>query len=108
MSEWDSAPKALRQAALRALGLADSASETAIRRAYRRIARQCHLWMADQDWSIEMADTAAELDELLEERRRELARPMRGAVRDQLRRQFDRAEARLRARIAAVRDGIDR
>ena len=60
--------------------------------------------MAERDLASELAGLGVELEELREERRRELARPMRGAVRDQLRRQFDRAEARLRARMAVVRD----
>lgn len=51
---------------------------------------------------MELARLEEELDELLEEKRLNLARPMRGVVRDALQRQFERAEARLRGRIAAL------
>ena len=44
-----------------------------------------------------------ELDDVLEQRRVALARPMRGAERDHLRHQFERQEARLRETIEAVK-----
>ncbi|MCL5960461.1 MAG: hypothetical protein M1358_14330 [Chloroflexi bacterium] len=44
-----------------------------------------------------------ELDDVLEERRVALARPMRGSEKDNLRRQYTRQEARLRERIEAIR-----
>ncbi len=43
-----------------------------------------------------------ELDDVLEERRVALARPMRGSEKDNLRRQYTRQEARLRERIEAI------
>ena len=55
------------------------------------------------DVAVELANSEAELDELLEERRLEMDRPMRGAARDQLRRRYDRAEARLREHITTLR-----
>ncbi len=55
--------------------------------------------------SRELASLETELGELLEERSRELGRPMRRAVRDQLRRKYERLEARLRERIALLREG---
>lgn len=60
--------------------------------------------MTQGDMGVDSAALQAELEELMEERRRQLARPMRGAVRWQLRRRFDRAEERLRAGIAEVAD----
>lgn len=56
----------------------------------------------DRD-SPELARLVADLDELLEERSRELGRPMRGAEREQLRRKYERLEARLRERISELR-----
>ncbi len=50
----------------------------------------------------ELARLEAELEELLEEKRMNMARPMRGMVRDALRRQFERAEERLRVQISAL------
>ena len=44
-----------------------------------------------------------ELAEMLEQRRVDLARPMRGSERDRLRAQFDRQEMRLRETIDAIR-----
>ncbi|MBI4317498.1 MAG: hypothetical protein HY675_03330 [Chloroflexi bacterium] len=43
-----------------------------------------------------------ELDDVLEQRRVALARPMRGAEKDNLRRQFARHEARLRETIDSI------
>ena len=57
------------------------------------------------DVAAELARLEVELEDLLEERRLGTSRPMRGAVRDQLRRKFERLEARLRERIALLRDG---
>ncbi len=51
----------------------------------------------------ESANLEAELEEVREERSRELSRPMRGAERDQLRRKYERLEARIRERLAAIR-----
>ncbi|MDA8186532.1 MAG: hypothetical protein M0T85_00105 [Dehalococcoidales bacterium] len=47
-----------------------------------------------------------ELDDVLEQRRVALARPMRGSEKDNLRRQFARQEARLRERIEAIRASL--
>ncbi len=44
---------------------------------------------------------------MLEERRTEMARPMRGVERDRLLHTFERAEARLRARIALLSKRIE-
>ncbi len=55
--------------------------------------------------SRELASLETERGELLEERSRELGRPMRRAVRDQLRRKYERLEARLRERIGLLRQG---
>ena len=49
-----------------------------------------------------LARLEEELEELLEEKRLNMARPMRGVVRDALQRQFERAEERLRGRIVAL------
>ena len=50
----------------------------------------------------ELERLEADLADLLEEKRLNMGRPMRGVVRDALQRQFERAEARLRGRIAAL------
>lgn len=55
-----------------------------------------------EDIEAELAKVESELEELLEERRIEMARPMRGVERDRLRHAFERAEARLRARTAVL------
>ena len=44
-----------------------------------------------------------ELAEMLEQRRVDLARPMRGSERDRLRAQFFRQETRLREKIDAIK-----
>ncbi len=58
-----------------------------------------------REGETELARLEADLADLLEERQLNMARPMRGVVRDALTRQYQRSEERLRARIAALRDG---
>ncbi len=55
-----------------------------------------------EESETELSRLEADLEDLLEEKRLNMARPMRGVVREALRRQFERAEMRLRARMEAL------
>lgn len=63
--------------------------------------------MASDELVAKVRAVEEELDEILQERRVALGRPMRGVERDRLCHQFDRQEARLRERIEAVRAQIE-